>query len=182
MYSQIDTVTDFGWMNTTRRGEAMLKEIKRIPNGETLVRFEIYLCDKCGNVFDESEPHTKDLCWDCSLIYGVISEKEYLKFSGFTIDNAHASVINGKVIVWLGEKAPWEKTNKELRNTAQYKKWRTLVFKRDDYTCQHCGIRGGELNAHHVKPFAKYKNLRYDVDNGLTLCVECHRNVHKRSR
>ena len=32
--------------------------------------------------------------------------------------------------------------------------WRSDVFKRDDYTCQICGRRGGNLEAHHIKKFA----------------------------
>ena len=54
------------------------------------------------------------------------------------------------------------------------------VFKRDNFTCQKCGIVGRELNAHHIKPYAKYKELRYELSNGITLCEDCHKLVHKR--
>jgi 5-methylcytosine-specific restriction endonuclease McrA len=57
--------------------------------------------------------------------------------------------------------------------------WRKDVFERDDYTCQHCFQKGGKLNAHHIKPWAKFPELRYDIHNGLTLCVICHRIEHK---
>lgn len=56
-----------------------------------------------------------------------------------------------------------------------YRDWRQTVFTRDNFTCQFCGSVGGELNADHIKPWAIYTDLRYDVDNGRTLCVPCHR-------
>jgi predicted nucleic acid-binding Zn ribbon protein len=62
-----------------------------------------------------------------------------------------------------------------LRNSAEYRRWRTAVFERDDYTCQGCGIRGNELHADHIKSFAHHPELRFDLTNGRTLCVPCHR-------
>lgn len=58
----------------------------------------------------------------------------------------------------------------------EYKEWRESVFKRDNYTCQLCGIRGVELNADHIKKWSLYPDLRYDVSNGQTLCTTCHKN------
>lgn len=66
----------------------------------------------------------------------------------------------------------------EIRRSGEYKGWRTSVFQRDDYTCQLCGARGVKLNAHHIKPFAIFPELRTDVNNGITLCVTCHKAVH----
>lgn len=64
--------------------------------------------------------------------------------------------------------------DKRLRASEAYKAWRTLVFERDDYTCKECGIRGGKLHADHIRPFAFYPELRFEVSNGQTLCVPCH--------
>ena len=69
------------------------------------------------------------------------------------------------------------------RKSKEYSNWRTAVFIRDNYTCQICGQVGGKLNAHHIKHFAKDKKRRFDINNGITLCYECHKEVHsKRSR
>lgn len=64
--------------------------------------------------------------------------------------------------------------NKALRNRKEYKQWRNSVFKRDDYTCQVCGVRGGKLQAHHIENFSSNKELRFNVNNGITMCFECH--------
>lgn len=78
-----------------------------------------------------------------------------------------------------GENSPfWKgnlvKENRRARDCWQYDDWRKSVYKKDDYTCQCCGQRGGILNAHHIKSFAKNKDIRYDVANGITLCKLCH--------
>lgn len=59
--------------------------------------------------------------------------------------------------------------------SADYIKWRLSVFERDHFTCQVCGQVGGYLNVHHIKSFAHYPELRLDLDNGITLCEECHK-------
>lgn len=64
--------------------------------------------------------------------------------------------------------------DKKARQTQEYKAWRTLVFRRDDYTCVHCGERGGQLHADHIKTFALFPELRFEITNGRTLCVPCH--------
>lgn len=67
-----------------------------------------------------------------------------------------------------------EPKNKLIRKSYRYKKWREAVFKRDDYTCVLCGKRGGIIHADHIKSFSLYVELRFLIDNGRTLCKECH--------
>lgn len=67
--------------------------------------------------------------------------------------------------------------NKVVRRSMQYRIWRTAVFERDDYTCQMCRVRGVEIHADHIKPFAFFPELRLEVSNGRTLCVPCHQKT-----
>ncbi|MCK9370210.1 HNH endonuclease [Candidatus Dojkabacteria bacterium] len=89
---------------------------------------------------------------------------------------------------WKGGTSPLRKS---IQNTRKYRNWRTAVFKRDDYTCQFCKERGHQINADHIKPFYKIiekykintvekaKNCKelWDISNGRTLCVPCHKQT-----
>lgn len=65
----------------------------------------------------------------------------------------------------------------KVRNSNEYKLWRTSVFVRDDFTCILCRQRGGKLEADHIKPFSTHPELRLSIDNGRTLCVSCHKKI-----
>lgn len=56
---------------------------------------------------------------------------------------------------------------------------REACFRRDDYTYRACGQRGGRLNAHHIWPFQRFPELKYEVSNLVTLCRKCHDTFHK---
>ena len=66
-----------------------------------------------------------------------------------------------------------EPTDRHWRNRIEYKLWRMAVFQRDGYTCRMCGSQT-QLEADHIKPWAKHPELRFDIDNGRTLCRPCH--------
>lgn len=77
---------------------------------------------------------------------------------------------------WKGFLTP-EQTR--IRHSEEYSSWRKKVFQRDNYTCQCCGARSHaghpvNLHAHHLENFAHNEALRFDVNNGITLCYDCH--------
>ncbi len=93
--------------------------------------------------------------------------------------------LGNKNPAWKGGSTPLVRS---LRTCVQYHEWRKAVFTRDNYTCVVCQDRG-YINADHIKPFSlilqennidtvdkgqKCKDL-WDVKNGRTLCVPCHK-------
>ncbi len=64
------------------------------------------------------------------------------------------------------------------RKTSEYVGWVKSVLLRDNFTCQKCNKHGGDLNAHHLYSFKDYPQFRYELENGVTLCVVCHTKVH----
>ena len=85
---------------------------------------------------------------------------------------------NEKSWNWKGGITP---LRKKLYFSEEYKKWRMGVFLRDNFTCQFCGIKGVYLEAHHIKKWANYPKLRFDINNGVSLCSLCH-NLTKKGR
>ena len=75
---------------------------------------------------------------------------------------------------WKGGVSLWRAA---LHQSNAYKNWRSAVFKRDEYTCRMCDCKQRWLlEAHHIEPVRDHKNdlLIFDIDNGITLCKECH--------
>lgn len=80
---------------------------------------------------------------------------------------------------WKGGITP---INQQIRHSLEYKLWRSLVFKRDNFTCIFCGYKSkgskpADINADHIKPFSSYPELRFVIENGRTLCVSCHKQT-----
>src|SRR3990167_1740333 len=77
---------------------------------------------------------------------------------------------------WKGGITP---VNKAIRMSFELKQWRIAVFERDNYTCIKCKSRNGNgkkiiLHADHIKRFSDFPELRLDINNGQTLCKNCH--------
>ena len=142
-------------------------------------------CKKCEREYDKNR--YKHICIDCN--------KEYK--SGRK-DSVRCKECNSKILAQRGKEI-LDKLNSEQygssnpnwnpnltdeernskRDNKQYREWRSKVFKRDNWTCQCCGDnKGGNLNAHHLNSYTTDKDNRYNVENGITLCVECHKKFH----
>ena len=76
----------------------------------------------------------------------------------------------------------WRHERKALpyeRNTKEYHNWRIDCLNRDNWQCQTCQTTT-KLNVHHVKPYKSYKEMRLNINNGITLCEICHKQEHKK--
>ena len=94
---------------------------------------------------------------------------------------------------WLGGRTSLGET---IRRCMKNRIWREAVFKRDGYACLQCDAKNGQgktviLNADHIKPFAKILSENsiisvetameceelWDISNGRTLCLDCHKET-----
>lgn len=131
-----------------------------------------FICKECGKEFEVYPSQVKkgfgDVCsWECRVKYR----------------RGEKAIATGPRMDMIGENNPNWKGGKSLlprkqRNTTkEHLAWKRKVFARDKYTCQYCGSTK-HLNAHHIWYFAEYPEIAYDIDNGLTLCENCHKIEH----
>jgi len=160
---------------------------------------KISVCNICGKKFEHwagrNAKYCSRECWAKRnppvLFYCLNCGKEFWDYkinreNNVFCSNSCANSFNqrgDKCKFWKGGKTPLSKI---LRSRTEYLNWRTEVFKRDDYTCQDCGVKSGNgkkvyLQAHHIKEFSKYPEKMYEISNGITLCKNCHllRHFHK---
>jgi hypothetical protein len=78
---------------------------------------------------------------------------------------------------WKGGITP---INDFIRNSARYKYWRKECFERDCFKCQKYGTSGGDLRVHHINNFSEFPELRFDINNGITLSEKAHIEFHKK--
>ncbi len=134
---------------------------------------ELVHCSECGNVFDR-----------------CVSKIKWTKVRGgrnhFCTNECKIKFQRGENSGrWIADRSLLKDRNRSIRYSIDMSEWRKSVFKRDEYKCQWCGdksVAGNPvtLNAHHIRPFAKFPALRFAVDNGITLCETCHKKTYKK--
>lgn len=142
-------------------------------------------CELCSNLFWPRSYKQRFCSKKCS-----ISWRECQYKTGKIKRNKLKPCYGSDNINWKGGST---KLNERIRKSIKYKDWRKIVFRNNDYICQGCNIKGGDLEAHHKVEFSKLiednniKNLKnalnckklWDTNNGTTLCVKCHRKTFK---
>lgn len=159
------------------------------------------VCEQCGKPFEAKRKYIRFCSNSCSAQWraknfppsatcfkaGESSWNTGTSNSGMK-DKSHSMETKDKMREsHLGElSASWKGgltgINNRIRRSQKYSDWRKAVFERDDYRCRHCGDRSEagnrvRLEADHIKPFATYTELRFDISNGRTLCAPCHRRT-----
>ena len=89
---------------------------------------------------------------------------------------SNSSKLGENALHWKGGKEP---ENSRPRRTLRAIRWRYAIYARDKHTCQKCGKTNCRLNAHHILSWSLYPEHRFDMDNGITLCKECHIEEHR---
>jgi hypothetical protein len=171
-----------------RKGNSLFKDDYRIKmygsknhkwkGGQTTL-----LCKTCNSEYKVDQYRAKT-----SKVCSIACYNKYRSTLEFrlALSKKHRLLVEKK----LGNiRSEATKLDKIIRKSAEYRIWREIIFKRDNYTCQMCGHKGNEIHADHVKQFAlillendvktfdeavKCIEL-WDTKNGRTLCVHCHK-------
>lgn len=80
---------------------------------------------------------------------------------------------------WCGCEIVMDHDTQEQRKVRPYQQWRRAVLERDAGHCALCGVQEPHLHVHHIRPWAYDPGGRFSVDNGITLCAQCHRREHR---
>lgn len=112
--------------------------------------------------------------------------KKFVKGQKVRLGKKHTQESKDKMSASLRGRKVWNKglgvktsLNDRARDSIEFRLWREAVFARDSWTCQKCGEKGGKLHPHHIVNFAENIELRFAIDNGVTLCELHHREFHK---
>ncbi len=92
------------------------------------------------------------------------------------ISYAHTGKFGSLSGAWKGGITP---QNIHIQHSKEGRLWRKSVFIRDNFTCQKYEIRGRNLIAHHIQNFSDFPELRFAIDNGITLSRKAHDEFHK---
>jgi 5-methylcytosine-specific restriction endonuclease McrA len=156
-------------------------------------------CEACGRFFYSKTAGRKACSRDCGtklsseknkdrvvLACTICGEPFEIPYSAFLYSQRSTCSLECSV-QWRSQKQAGErshlwqggKTSQTLivRGSKAYSEWRGKVFQRDNYTCQLCGNRGGKLSAHHIFLFSTHQELRFKVENGISLCWDCHKSI-----
>lgn len=128
---------------------------------------------KCYNNF-HSIKNKERSCPSCGKIFLAKSNED--KYCSWECYNNNRQMPKGE------EHWNWKggiSKNNDRHDSYEYKQWRIKVYQRDQYKCVKCGSKN-KINAHHIYAWKYYLNLRYNIENGITLCEECHIQIYKK--
>lgn len=155
------------------------------------------------------ESHRGQISWNAGKKTGHLSEEHKEKLRRHRHSEETKELIRkkmvGRKITWIDRmtgKKRSEETRKNISNakrgqknpqwkggiqidvtkSPKYKDWAKSIKKRDAYKCQDCGVSRVPLHAHHIKPKFIYPELMFESENGITLCVPCHKERHYKMR
>jgi len=72
------------------------------------------------------------------------------------------------------------KTSPSQKKNYKYELWRKKVIQRDNSTCVICNKFCIYPIAHHIRNKTYFPSLQYEVNNGVTLCYDCHMIIHNK--
>lgn len=117
-------------------------------------------------------------CQHCGTEYTLHEKQPYSSFLKSKFCSKQCADVGG--FRYSGDAHPnW--TGGTKKRNHQHATWAQTVISRDSARCVKCDAQGVELHAHHVKPWKQFPELRFDLDNGITVCAYCHWAIHSAS-
>lgn len=160
------------------------KEFSVVPARLPTARYCSYRCRadwqaENGTFRKENNPnyrggHNKP-CQHCGKEFWVIPATEGRKFCSKPCADIGGFRYSGK------DHPNYREEARRKNRGGPHHKWVNAVIGRDNATCQKCGAKEIELHAHHIKSYKDHPDLRFDLDNGITLCFKCHWLTHAAS-
>jgi len=138
------------------------------------------ICKCCSNKYEvrkyrkNTAKYCSRKCFHKSLIGNKINQGR--KKSMKTRIKISANLQKIDIKQWNGFTAT---ISEKIKSSEIYRTWRKQIYERDNYTCQKYGIKGGELNPHHINNFSNFPKLRFVVGNGITFSEKAHKEFHK---
>lgn len=153
---------------TTYHQQARVFRSARWQHRCSKCRKQTYTCTTCGQAVSRGYSKCKScahrgpirLCSDCQA---PISQKAHSRCRA--CHNKHQN-----------QGRSTERT--KFNNSESWKRLRNQCFADHDYTCVVCQCRGGYIEAHHVRAWSTYPELRLSAANLIVLCRACHLNIH----
>jgi hypothetical protein len=196
-------------VDTNRYQDRRIKRLKKDFKCDGIAVYDYILCEiyrveGCFLVWDEDtafdvseyfglkETTVKEIVNYC-LSVGLFDADSFTKHDILTSIEIQLSFVKLSMYIPLDKyekyllidtgRIPFCKKNKNARlyqrNAKEWKRISREVFKRDNYTCQYCGIVGGKLEVDHIIAFSKGGND--DMSNLTTSCLKCNRKKKDKS-
>ena len=125
-------------------------------NKDHMIKNKERKCPKCGKIFIAKTSEDKYCSWECyNQDRHMPKGKDHWNWKG------GISILD------------------DNRDSNDYKLWRQKIYERDNFKCVKCGSKE-KINAHHILAWKYYPDLRYNIDNGITLCEKCHIKIHQK--
>jgi hypothetical protein len=169
------------------RIEVDVKDLPSNSRAKVLIQ-----CDVCGKKLTKSYQSVKKsgewICKKCVEQTKEYKEKISKANTGKIFSEEHKrNISKSKIGKNTGKNNPFYNhslTEKERmlqhdrRSLDGYSTWKSLVKFFDNYKCRKCGSTK-HICCHHINNYSNFKDQRIDTNNGVTLCKNCHKQIHK---
>lgn len=183
------------WKTCNLCGNSILRISKWSTKQWERKKFCSVNCQRKGRIFHHNPAWNRGLktakpnkCDVCSNISFKVCF--YKKFSKVLCGKHYWQLRKTGKVLWGDNRPTITPLTRRIRHSKKNVNWRRRIYRRDDYTCQLCGERGGKLEADHfpvkfstifrkfnIKTFEQAMQCKafWQIKNGRTLCVKCHR-------